>query len=110
MKNLSKMNCKNVRNYINENLLPNVYKTYLKETIHDNLPSFEDLLEEYGLSRKGISHMTTWRWLIELHFEYKEREKVIFQINMSLKKMFNIVKSSLKNISRLNWIRTGGSI
>ena len=54
MKNLSKMNCKNVRNYINENLLPDIHKTYLKESIHDNLPSFEDFSEEYDLSRKGI--------------------------------------------------------
>ena len=100
MKNLSKINCENVRNYINDNLLPDIYKTYLKESTHDNLLSFEDFLEEYGLSRKGISHTTTWRWLIELGFEYKERKKVFFKINMSLKKMFNIVKNLLKNISR----------
>ena len=31
-----------------------IYKTYLKELIHDNLPSFEDFSEEYDLSRKGI--------------------------------------------------------
>ncbi len=46
------MNCENVRNYINENLLPEIFMTYRKDSIQNNLPSFEDFLEEYGLSKK----------------------------------------------------------
>ena len=72
MKNLSKINCENVRNVINEHLLPEMYKTYLENETHDNLPSFNNFLEDFNLSTNGISYSTTWRWLLELSFEYKE--------------------------------------
>ena len=87
MKNLSKLNCENVRNAINEHLLPEIYKTYLENETHDNLPSFSNFLEDFNLSTNGISHSTTWRWLLELGFEYKERKNVISHINMNRKKI-----------------------
>ena len=72
------MNCENVQNVINENILPEIYETYINNHTLDNLPSFQDFLEDYNLSKNGVSHNTTWRWLLELGFEYKERKKSYF--------------------------------
>ena len=61
-----------MRNVINKHLLPEIYETYLENETHDNLPSFNNFLEDFNLSTNRISHNTTWRWLLELSFEYKE--------------------------------------
>ena len=73
------MSCESVRNYINENLIPEMYETYRKENqeTNDHL-SVGDFLEEFGISRKGVSQTTTRRWLHELGFEFKERKKSYF--------------------------------
>ncbi len=46
------------------------------------------------MSKKGISHTTTWKWLHEFGFEYKERQKCYFsdkhenEENVSYRKKF----------------------
>ena len=79
-KNLAKVRVKNVKNFIDESLIPEMYKTYLKESqqANNHLDSVGDFLEEFGISKKGVSHTTTTRWLHELGYEYKERKKSYF--------------------------------
>ncbi len=73
------MSCESVRNYINENLIPVMFETYQKENQEtNNHLSVGDFLEEFGISRKGVSQTTTWRWLQDLGFEFKERKKSYF--------------------------------
>ena len=76
--NLAKMNCVKVRNVINEVLIPEIYQTYQNNDEHNNLPSYEEFLEEFSLSKNGVSSSTTLRWLHALGFEYKERKKSHF--------------------------------
>ena len=75
-----KICCESVRNFINENQIPQMYKTYLKENKESNNHlSVGDFLEKFGISRKGVNQTITWRWLQEeLGFEFKERKKSYF--------------------------------
>ena len=73
------MSCKRVRKFMNDNLLPAMYKTYLQAYEQpNNHPSIEEFLEDFGISKNGVSHTTTWRWLHELGYEFKERKKSYF--------------------------------
>ncbi len=68
-----------MNNFINESLIPEMYETYLKESQQaNNHLSVGDFLEEFGISKKGVSHITTWRWLHELGYEYNGRKKSYF--------------------------------
>ena len=90
MKNLSKINYENMINVINEHLLPEIYKTYLENETHDNLLSFNNFLEDFNLSTNGISYSTTWRWLLEIGFEYKERKKCYFSDKHKIGRKYKI--------------------
>ena len=87
------MSCENARKHINQNLIPEMYKTYLQETPNNHL-SIEEFLEYFGLCKKGISHTTTWKWLNEFGFVCKERQKSYFsdkhenEENVSYRKKF----------------------
>ena len=73
-KNLSELNCDEVKKYITQELLPEVHQTYLSENLHNNSPTLDEFLSDFGLKR-SLSESTTWRWLIHLGFRYDERKK-----------------------------------
>ena len=82
------MSCESVRNFINVSLLPEMYRTYLQDNKKSiNHLSIEQFLEDFGISEKGVSHTTTWRWLHELGYEFKEWKKIISRTDMKAKKM-----------------------
>lgn len=60
---LLKISCENVRNDIddiNDILILEITQTYLKNEEPNNLPSYQEFLKYFGISKKGISHATTW--------------------------------------------------
>ena len=71
-KKLAKTSCESVRNFIVETLIPKMFKIYPKEHRESsNLSSIEEFLDDFEISKKGVSHTTTWRWLHKLRFDYK---------------------------------------
>ena len=51
-KNLAKMICKSVRNFVNESLLLAMYETYLQDSEKsNNHPSIKKFLEYFGISK-----------------------------------------------------------
>ena len=76
-KKLSLLNCYVIRKYITEQIFPKVYLTYLSENSHDNSPTLEKFLSDFGLN-KNLSESTTWRWTTHLGFRYDKRKKSYF--------------------------------
>ena len=78
--NFLKMNCEYVRNIINEVLIPEIYQIYQNNDKHNNLHSYREYLEEFSLSKNGVSNSTTLQWLyaLVLEFQEREREKMLF--------------------------------
>ena len=56
--NLAKINCENVCNVIHEILIPEIYQTYQNNDEHNNLPCYKEFLEEFSLSKNGVSNGT----------------------------------------------------
>ena len=83
----SKNEMQSVRNFINESLLPAMHKTDLQvyEKSKNHL-SIEEFLEDFGISKKGVSHRGTWRWLHEFGYKLRNRRKVISWTDTKMKK------------------------
>ena len=66
----------NRKKCVNKLLIHEMYKTYLYEHKEpNNHPSIEELFEEYGLSKKGVSHRTTWQFGMIWDLIIKNRRK-----------------------------------
>ena len=58
-RNLSVLNCDVIQKYITEQVFPKVYQTYLSEISHNNSPTLDEFLADYGLKRT-LSESTTY--------------------------------------------------
>ncbi len=56
-------------------LIPEIYQTYLNNDKHNNLHSYKEFLEEYSLSKHGVSNSSTLQWLHTLGFKYNTKEE-----------------------------------
>ena len=66
-------------------------------------------MEDFGISEKGVSHTTTWRWLHELGYDFKERKKSYFTVrhkskeNVSYREEF-ITKYFKAELNTHRWV------
>ena len=71
--NIDKISCESIGNQLRQKILPDIYSSYLQESV-DNQPLMNYFLKSFNL--KSISESTIWRWIKIIGFKYCDRKKI----------------------------------